>query len=313
MARTHNVATVPESRRDLHELLGRAAPESPQPRLPAYGGASTEALVSPRRKFRGWWLAGVTGLLGILAGAGYASLAPQSYLARAYVLVVAQQPTEDDVATSFAQTLGRIAAHPEVIDAVAGSRGVAPTTLQPMPTPTTAGPATAAAATQGVTQVTSPGVPLSPSAPTSATADELRRSVRAATSPDAPVVEITGSADSPTRAADLANLVADSLVTYANERSTETRMRLVLLSPAYPPLDAAAPQPALATAVGAATGLFVGGFAMLAGLDRRWSGLYRTEPRQAGPDRPEPDWPRDERPTVEQPALGADSGQTVRP
>jgi capsular polysaccharide biosynthesis protein len=100
-------------------------------------------------------------------------------------------------------------------------------------------------------------------------ADDLRRTVRASSSPDAPVIEVTGSAYPATRAADLANLVANALISTANQHSTDTRVRLVLLGPAMPPTSPASPQPAIDIAVGAAAGLLLGGLALLSRSSRR--------------------------------------------
>lgn len=102
-----------------------------------------------------------------------------------------------------------------------------------------------------------------------ASVEELRSSVRAAASPDAPVIELTGTAGSAKRAADLVNLLANGLIETANSHKADTRMRLALLSSAMPPADRTSPQVALAVAVGAAAGLLLGGLAFLARGDRQ--------------------------------------------
>ena len=117
-------------------------------------------------------------------------------------------------------------------------------------------------------------------------ANELRRSVRASSSPDAPVIDVTGSASRAGRAADLANVVAKGLISTANRHSTDTRMRLVLLSAAVPPADPASPQPMLDIAVGAAAGLLLGGLALLSGSGRTAPG--RSGNQTAGRKRPDP-------------------------
>ena len=111
----------------------------------------------------------------------------------------------------------------------------------------------------------------------SASAQELRRSVLAAASPDAPVIELTGTADSADRAANLVNLVANSLTKTANTHTGDTRVRVALLSAAVPPADPTSPQLPLAVAVGAAAGLLLGGLAFL-GLGER-----RAPDRAGGP------------------------------
>lgn len=109
--------------------------------------------------------------------------------------------------------------------------------------------------------------------------DELRRQVRASASRDAPVIELTGSASSASRAADVANLVADGLVTTANRHTADTRMGLTVLSAAIPPTGPTSPRLGLSVAVGAAVGLLLGGLALLAETDR--SGANRNQARSA--------------------------------
>jgi capsular polysaccharide biosynthesis protein len=96
-----------------------------------------------------------------------------------------------------------------------------------------------------------------------ASVQELRRSVLAAASPDAPVIELTGTAGSAERAADLVNLLANGLMKTANSHTGDTRMRVALLSAAVPPADPTSPQLPLAVALGAAVGLLLGGLAFL--------------------------------------------------
>ena len=179
---------------------------------------------------RRWWLIGLLTILGALAGLGYVLATDPVYTAKAYVVVVAQNPS-DNAAVSYAQAFARIADEGAALNA-------------------------AAEASNGTESV-----------------NELRQQVRASTSPDAPVIELTGSAASAPRAADRANLVADGLVTTANSHATDTRMRLTLLSGAVSPADPTSPHLALSVAVGAAVGLLLGGLAMLAQTSR------------AGPDR----------------------------
>jgi capsular polysaccharide biosynthesis protein len=121
-----------------------------------------------------------------------------------------------------------------------------------------------------------------------ATVAELRRGVRASASPDAPVIELTGSAGSPERAADLVNLLADGLVTAADSHTSDTRMRLALLSAAVPPTDPTSPQLPLAVAVGAAVGLLLGGLAFLARGERSGSDRRRAERDPVGATEPDP-------------------------
>ncbi|SRR6266568_57446 len=193
-----------------------------------------------------WLLLGLVTALGALAGLGYVLLSHPVYTAKAYVLVVAQNPGDSTSAVSYAQAYARIAGQGEALNA-------------------------AATASNGAASVS-----------------ELRSQVRASTSPDAPVIEVTGSAGSARHAADLANLVAIGLVSTANDHSADTRMRLTVLSAAIPPADPASPRPALDIAVGAAMGLLLGGLALLAGPGRggadtgrvRRTTVNRTEPAE---------------------------------
>ena len=92
--------------------------------------------------------------------------------------------------------------------------------------------------------------------------------VTAATSPDAPVVEITAVGPDAGRTADVANALAKALVDYATSRKTATRVSASLLTRATTPTVPSSPKPPLELAVGAAAGLLVGGLAALAGVGR---------------------------------------------
>ena len=194
---------------------------------------NTALLIGPLRR---WWLPAVATLVGMLAGLVYALLATPSYVSRAYVVVVPDDPSAQASAASFAQAYGKMSLQgPVVARAVRAGRGVV-------------------------------------------TADELRTSVQAATSPDAPVVEVTGSADTAVAAATRANLMANSLVGIGDTRAKATRMRLVILAPANPADAPSSPDATLSVAVGGAAGLLLGAMGYAAGLGRR---------REPGPSRDE--------------------------
>jgi capsular polysaccharide biosynthesis protein len=95
---------------------------------------------------------------------------------------------------------------------------------------------------------------------------DLRRQVRVATSPDAPLIQVTGSAPDPTEAAQVANQVADSLIAFGNARSGQTRVRVSSFAQASTPDSPTSPKKPLALAVGLAAGVLVGGFATTAGI-----------------------------------------------
>jgi capsular polysaccharide biosynthesis protein len=195
---------------------------------------------------RRWWLITLLTALGAGGGLAYALLAPPEYTAKAYVVVVAQNPG-DSTAVSYAQAYARIAGQGDALNA-------------------------AAEASDGATSV-----------------KELRRNVRASASPDAPVIEVTGSAGSARRAADLANLLADGLISTANSHRSDTRMRLALLSAAGPPADPTSPQMALSVAVGAAVGLLLGALALLGGTNRASADRKRADRVPVGPTEPAAD------------------------
>jgi uncharacterized protein involved in exopolysaccharide biosynthesis len=175
----------------------------------------------PNMPPRRWWLAAALAVLGGLLGLAYAALAPQTYTATAYVLVVAVRPGDGTSAVSYAQAYARLAWQAEVVGpAVNNSRG-------------------------------------------SVTVNDLRNSVRASASPDAPVIEVTGSAGTAQLAADITNLVANSLVSAGRAQARNTQMNLVLLSPAYPPPDPSSPQSTFSVAVGVAVGLLLAGLVFL--------------------------------------------------
>ncbi|MFD5320977.1 hypothetical protein [Streptomyces sp. NPDC127098] len=95
-------------------------------------------------------------------------------------------------------------------------------------------------------------------------AAELRGRVRAATSPDAPVIEITGRAPGAEAAARAANAVARALIGYAAEAEPETAAELVELMPARAPATPVSPAPLLSLAVGTCAGALLGTVIQLA-------------------------------------------------
>jgi capsular polysaccharide biosynthesis protein len=92
---------------------------------------------------------------------------------------------------------------------------------------------------------------------------ELRRRVRVATSPDAPMVEISGTAGRAHRAAAIANAVARALTNNGNASQQSTGVRLTLLSEALAPVAPSSPSARIALAVGACAGGLVGCLVLL--------------------------------------------------
>ncbi|MFB7945266.1 Wzz/FepE/Etk N-terminal domain-containing protein [Kitasatospora phosalacinea] len=87
--------------------------------------------------------------------------------------------------------------------------------------------------------------------------------VRGTTSPDAPMIEITGTGARGEEAVKNADAVAKSLIAFGNTSSKETGVRLVPLAPAAEPDAPASPSAVLDTAVGTAAGVLLGTLVML--------------------------------------------------
>ncbi|MFF0392585.1 Wzz/FepE/Etk N-terminal domain-containing protein [Kitasatospora sp. NPDC004615] len=87
--------------------------------------------------------------------------------------------------------------------------------------------------------------------------------VRGTTSPDAPVIEITGTGPRPEDAVQNAGAVARSLMAFGNSGSKETGVKLVQLAAAAEPDAPASPSATLDTAVGGAAGVLLGTLVML--------------------------------------------------
>ncbi|MET8628417.1 Wzz/FepE/Etk N-terminal domain-containing protein [Kitasatospora sp. NPDC004669] len=99
-------------------------------------------------------------------------------------------------------------------------------------------------------------------AETGYTLAELETLVSGTTSPDAPVIEITGTGGRAQEAARTADAVARSLVAFANTSSKDTNVRLVTLAPAAEPDKPTTPSAKLDLAVGAAAGVLLGSLVM---------------------------------------------------
>lgn len=100
-------------------------------------------------------------------------------------------------------------------------------------------------------------------------AQQLRSRVRAETSPDSPMIAITGTSKSPSEAADIANAVADALSLSSNQAAKNTGVQLLLFSQAVAPTEPASPSAAISAAVGLCAGGLLGGLWLLARPGRR--------------------------------------------
>ncbi|MFE2378990.1 lipopolysaccharide biosynthesis protein [Streptomyces sp. NPDC059398] len=115
----------------------------------------------------------------------------------------------------------------------------------------------------------------------------LGRHVRTETSPESPMIGVTGTATRPGKAADIANAVAGAITTGGNGAAASTGVRLVLFSKAVAPSAAVSPSAPVSIAVGGCAGGLVGALVLLVRPRRRqWNpGTAVPAPAQAaGPD-----------------------------
>ncbi|MER0246334.1 hypothetical protein AAHZ94_31035 [Streptomyces sp. HSW2009] len=125
-------------------------------------------------------------------------------------------------------------------------------------------PATALGFAQAYGRITTGGAVLSAAQRSTGTpVEDLRASVRTATSPDAPMIEVTGADARPARAATTANAVARALAGHANRSARNTGVRLTVFAPAVPPTTPTSPSFPLSLAVGGCAGGLLGALALL--------------------------------------------------
>jgi capsular polysaccharide biosynthesis protein len=91
----------------------------------------------------------------------------------------------------------------------------------------------------------------------------LRDSVRAETSPDAPMVSISASSPRPDDATRMANAVARALTAEATRTKSATHVELLRFTPAVRPGEPSTPSAALTALVGTCAGGLLGGLALL--------------------------------------------------
>lgn len=118
-------------------------------------------------------------------------------------------------------------------------------------------------------------------------ARRLRTQVRAETSPESPMIAITGTSKSPAGAADIANAVADALALSGNQAAKNTGVQLLPFNQAVAPTDPASPSAGISAAVGMCAGGLLGGLWLLARpARRREQGHGRTGPGARAAGRP---------------------------
>ncbi len=94
-------------------------------------------------------------------------------------------------------------------------------------------------------------------------AKTLRRHVQTETSPDSPMIAITGTSDRPSEAADFANAVADAVFVSSNQVAKSTGVQLLSFSQAIEPNEPVSPSAPISAAVGGCTGGLLGGLFLL--------------------------------------------------
>ncbi|MDH6706190.1 capsular polysaccharide biosynthesis protein [Kitasatospora sp. MAA19] len=150
-------------------------------------------------------------------------------------------------------------------------------------------------------------------AETGHTRARLESLVHGTTSPDAPMIEITGTGTRPQEAAQTADAVARSLVSFANASSKDTDVRLVTLAPAAEPDRPTTPSAKLDVAVGGAAGLLVGALVMM--TRRRVEAAAPTAAREAPESAETPAvaaTPTAPRPRTEEPPAAERAEQTAQ-
>ncbi|MFI1398407.1 YveK family protein [Streptomyces sp. NPDC020681] len=117
-------------------------------------------------------------------------------------------------------------------------------------------------------------------------AKTLRKHVRTETSPDSPMIAITGTATRPRKAADIANAVADAVFVSSNQVAKNTGVQLLSFSQAIPPTQPVSPSARLSAAVGASGGGLIGGLILLVRPRRPHRTVVTTVPAPAASPEP---------------------------
>lgn len=141
--------------------------------------------------------------------------------------------------------------------------------------------------------------------------------VRAVTSPDAPLIEVTGTAPRAGEAAAVANAVSRALTRTANSSAAATDVRLAVFAAAAPPGAPSSLSPALSAAVGGCAGGLVGGLLLLVRPSRRTAAASGpAAPAVDSAPEPAPEPAREHAPVPEpasgQPRTPAASGAGTR-
>ncbi|WP_098022058.1 lipopolysaccharide biosynthesis protein, partial [Streptomyces sp. wa1071] len=92
---------------------------------------------------------------------------------------------------------------------------------------------------------------------------ELRSHVRSETSPDSPMIAVTGTSGDRHKAADIANAVIEAVIVSSGHVSKDTGVKLIKFTHAMTPDQPVSPSVPLGGAVGAASGGLLGGLVLL--------------------------------------------------
>ncbi|MFB7479210.1 YveK family protein [Streptomyces anulatus] len=92
---------------------------------------------------------------------------------------------------------------------------------------------------------------------------ELRSHVRSETSPDSPMIAVTGTSEDRHKAADIANAVIEAVIVSSGHVSKDTGVKLIKFTHAMTPDQPVSPSVPLGAAVGAAAGGLLGGLVLL--------------------------------------------------
>ncbi|MEE1751105.1 lipopolysaccharide biosynthesis protein [Streptomyces sp. SP18CS02] len=110
----------------------------------------------------------------------------------------------------------------------------------------------------------------------------LKESVRAATSPDAPMISITAQAGRPATAAAIADSVARALVLKGTHTEDSTGVKVLQFTRAARPSEPVSPSLSLSALVGGCAGGLLGGLGLLVRPRREPEGRYAPVPGPAG-------------------------------
>ncbi|MGI5171307.1 hypothetical protein ACQEU3_43850 [Spirillospora sp. CA-253888] len=123
----------------------------------------------------------------------------------------------------------------------------------------------------------------SPTLPESVVND-ARPHIQASTSPETPLIRITGKARSAAKAAKYANAAAGAMVSYGKVHERDTGVRVAAMSPATEPVSPSSPNLPLSVLVGTATGVLLAVLAMVSGLRTAPIGRRRRQAPPTGHD-----------------------------